>query len=264
MQYNQDKRDAMKVNLDIFEGPMDLLLHLIKKDNIDIYDINISDITKQYLEYLQMLKDLNLDVAGEFLVMASSLMQVKAKMLLPSYQTEFGDEGPDPAKELIERILEYQKFKSASEHLRKKFEVNKDKFYKTALSIEERDKVLNIETFELFDALKRALDRAKDKDTEQEITVEAEQFRIEDKMDKIVNIFANKEWVLVDDIFGGETKTQGVISCFLALLELIKIRKLLANQDNEDKEIRIYLRPENKNIDHRSLLNLNNEGEENE
>ena len=68
----------------------------------------------------------------------------------------------------------------------------------------------------------------------------------------------------MDDIFGGETKTQGVISCFLALLELIKIRKLLANQDNEDKEIRIYLRPENKNIDHRSLLNLNNEGEENE
>lgn len=245
----------MKVNLDIFEGPMDLLLHLIKKDNIDIYDINISDITKQYLEYLQLLKELNLDVVGEFLVMASTLMQIKAKMLLPSYQTELGEEGPDPAKEFIERLLEYQKFKSASEDLKERFEKNRDKYFKTALNIEERDKVLNVETFELFDALKQALSRVKESETKE--IIDTEEFPIEDKMDKIINLFDKKEWVLIDDIFHGETKKLGIITCFLALLELMKVMKLLANQDKESKEIRIYLRPENKNVDHRSLLNLN-------
>ena len=100
---------AINVHINVFEGPMDLLLHLIKKDNLDVCDINIAEITKQYLDYLNVMKELNLEVAGEFLVMASTLMQIKAKTLLPSQAPTSENEGPDPAKELIAKLVEYQK-----------------------------------------------------------------------------------------------------------------------------------------------------------
>ena len=99
--------DTLKIQLDVFEGPLDLLLHLIKKDNLDIYEVNISAITTQYLEYLDLMKQLNLDVAGEFLVMASTLMQIKARQLLPSQVPTTEEQGPDPAKELIAKLVEY-------------------------------------------------------------------------------------------------------------------------------------------------------------
>ena len=118
--------DGIRVRLDVFEGPMDLLLHLIKKDNLDIYDINISEITAQYLEYLDVMKQLNLELAGEFLVMASTLMQIKARQLLPSQAATSEEDGPDPAKELIEKIVEYQKFKQASLYLQENFEKYKN------------------------------------------------------------------------------------------------------------------------------------------
>lgn len=107
----------INVHINVFEGPMDLLLHLIKKDNLDICDINIAEITKQYLDYLNVMKELNLEVAGEFLVMASTLMQIKAKTLLPSQAPTTEDEGPNPVKELIAKLVEYQKYKEASKFL---------------------------------------------------------------------------------------------------------------------------------------------------
>ncbi|HUT85819.1 MAG TPA: segregation/condensation protein A [Elusimicrobiales bacterium] len=236
--------ESINVHTDIFEGPMDLLLYLIRKDNLDIYDIPISQITKEYLEYLEVMSKFNLDVAGEFLVMASTLMQIKAKMLLPSPQEEAGEEGPDPRTDLIEKITQYRKFKQASQYLENRFEHYKDIFYRHSPVFGEKEKTINIEIFDLIGAVKKALSRTKD-DSE---LVNAEEFPIEVKMEKIISALKNKTWLLVDDIFEGETKKSGVIACFLALLELMKLRRIIAGQDKPFSEIRLYLRPKEEEV----------------
>ena len=121
---------AIDIHLDIFEGPLDLLMYLINKNNLDIYDIPISQITREYLEYLDLMKELNLEIAGEFLVMASTLMQIKARMLLPSNEKDEGEEGPDPRKELVERLEEYQKFQKVSGVFEERFMAFKDIYYR--------------------------------------------------------------------------------------------------------------------------------------
>lgn len=242
----------MNVHLNVFEGPMDLLLHLIKKDNLDITEVNISEITKQYLEYLNVMKELNLEVAGEFLVMASTLMQIKAKSLLPSQAPTTEDEGPNPAQELIAKLVEYQKYKEASKFLEGKFDEFKDNFYKSAPIFDNGEKVLNLQLFDLLGAVKRAFERLDERKRVELLNVE--EFPIEVKMEKVVDMFKDRAWVLLDDIFVGETKKRGVITCFMALLELMKIKKLFARQDEKEGQIRVYLNPENKDKDFRELM----------
>jgi segregation and condensation protein A len=234
--------ESMNVAIDVFEGPMDLLLYLIRKNNLDIYDIPIAQITKEYLGYLEVMKELNLDVAGEFLVMASTLMQIKAKTLLPSQAETTGDEGPDPAAELINKITEYQKYKEAAQFLDKQFDRFKDIFYRGSPMFQDAEKVLNLELFELLEAVKRAMDRIEEKAPGRE--VHAEQFPIETRMEKILSLLGEREWILLDDVFSGETKKMGVITCFMALLELLKLHKILARQDKALGEIRVYRRAE--------------------
>ncbi|MDR0291401.1 MAG: segregation/condensation protein A [Elusimicrobium sp.] len=243
---------GINIHIDVFEGPMDLLLHLIKKDNLNIYDVNISDITKQYLEYLEIMKSLNLEVAGEFLVMASTLMQIKAKQLLPSQAPTTEEDGPNPAQDLLNKIMEYQKFKEAGKFLDGKFDEFKDNFYKSAPVFESGERVLNLQMFDLLAAVKRAFDRLDERARVQ--MLETEEFPIETKLEKIIGMLSSKQWVLLDDIFIGETKKRGVITCFLALLELMKIRKVMARQDKKAGEIRIYLNPETKNLDYKELF----------
>ncbi|HJD19384.1 MAG TPA: segregation/condensation protein A [Candidatus Avelusimicrobium excrementipullorum] len=242
----------INVHINVFEGPMDLLLHLIKKDNLDVTDVNVSEITKQYLEYLNVMKELNLEIAGEFLVMASTLMQIKAKSLLPSQVPTSENEGPDPAKELIAKLLEYQKYKEAGKFLEEKLEENKDNFYKSAPIFDNGEKVLNLQLFDLLSAVKRAFDRLDERKRVELLKVE--EFPIEVKMEKVVDMLSRRQWVLLDDIFVGETKKRGIITCFMAVLELIKIKKLLARQDEQDGQIRIYLNPDNKDTDFRQLM----------
>jgi segregation and condensation protein A len=229
---------AIDVHLDIFEGPLDLLLYLIKKNNLDIYDIPISEITKEYLSYLDVMQDLNLDVAGEFLVMASTLMQIKARVLLPSQSAEEGDEGPDPRAELIEKLAEYQKYKEAARLLEERFEQFKDVCYRGAPHFAESEKTLDISFFDLLDAVRRALARVEG--SSQEIYVD--EFPIEVKMEKILNMVISRPWALLDDVFAGETKKMGVVTCFLALLELMKMRRVLVRQDGVFGEVRVYQR----------------------
>ena len=248
---------AINVHINVFEGPMDLLLHLIKKDNLDVCDINIAEITKQYLDYLNVMKELNLEVAGEFLVMASTLMQIKAKTLLPSQAPTTENEGPDPAKELIAKLVEYQKYKEASAYLNQKLEENKDKFYRTAPIFDSGEKVINVQMFDLLAAVKRAFERLDERKRIELLKIE--EFPIEVKMQKVVDMLKNRTWVLLDDIFVGETKKRGIITCFMALLELIKIKKLLARQDEQEGQIRIYLNPENKDKDFKTLMHGNDE-----
>lgn len=242
----------LNIHINVFEGPMDLLLHLIKKDNLDVCDINIAEITKQYLDYLNVMKELNLEVAGEFLVMASTLMQIKAKTLLPSQAPTSENEGPDPAKELIAKLVEYQKYKEASQFLNQKLEENKDKFYRSAPIFDNGEKIINVQMFDLLSAVKRAFERLDERKRIELLKIE--EFPIEVKMQKVVDMLAKRTWVLLDDIFVGETKKRGVITCFMALLELIKIKKLLARQDEKEGQIRIYLNPENKDKDFKTLM----------
>ena len=242
----------INVHINVFEGPMDLLLHLIKKDNLDVTDVNVSEITKQYLDYLNVMKELNLEIAGEFLVMASTLMQIKAKSLLPSQVPTRENEGPDPAKELIAKLLEYQKYKEAGKFLEEKLEENKDNFYKSAPIFDNGEKVLNLQLFDLLSAVKRAFDRLDERKRIELLKIE--EFPIETKMEKVVGLLQSRSWVLLDDVFVGETKKRGIITCFMAVLELIKIKKLLARQDTQEGQIRIYLNPDNKDTDFRQLM----------
>ena len=176
--------DTLKIQLDVFEGPLDLLLHLIKKDNLDVYDVNISAITTQYLEYLDLMKQLNLDVAGEFLVMASTLMQIKARQLLPSQVPTTEEQGPDPAKELIAKLVEYEKFKQASGFLQSNFDKFKDNFYKQAPVFNQEEKVINVQLFDLLAAVKRAFARLEERQNADLLKIE--EFPIDKKMDKII------------------------------------------------------------------------------
>lgn len=242
----------INVCLNVFEGPMDLLLHLIKKDNLDVADVNVSEITKQYLEYLNVMKELNLEIAGEFLVMASTLMQIKVKSLLPSQVPTGENDGPDPAQELIAKLVEYQKYKEAGKFLDGKLEENKDNFYKSAPIFDNGEKVLNLQLFDLLSAVKRAFDRLDERKRIELLKIE--EFPIETKMEKVVDMLRRRPWVLLDDVFTGETKKRGVITCFMAVLELMKIKKLLARQDERDGQIRIYLNPDTKDKDFRELM----------
>ncbi len=230
----------LDIHLDIFEGPIDLLIHLIRKNNLDIYDIPISQITSEYLEYLDIMKSLNLEIAGEFLVMASTLMQIKAKLLLPSQvDAETGEKGPDPRGKLVNMIEEYRRYKGASKSLEERFASYKDVFYRGSPVFTNEEKFLDLEFFVFVEAVKRAFARLPDA-----VSVQGESYPLEPRIDKILDLLSKKEWVLLDDVFATETARQGVITCFIALLELVKQRRIMARQDDACGEVRIYLRPE--------------------
>ena len=224
-----------EVHLEMFEGPLDLLLFLIKKDDLDIYNIPISHITQEYLSYLDMMKEMNLDLAGEFLVLAATLIGIKAKTLLPS-QEELVDEGPDPRAELVAKLLEYQKFKQAAQFLEKRGEEFKDVYYRGAPHFEEAEKSLNMSLFDLLGALREVLDRAEDKSKE----VLGEEFPIEEKIAKILFLLEKRPSLSWDELFADEHKRRGIISCFLALLELVKLQKIFIRQEGNFAKIVIF------------------------
>lgn len=230
---------AYEVHLEVFEGPLDLLLHLIKKSDLDIENIQVSQITREYLEYLGLMKELNLDVAGDFLVMAATLMQIKAHSLLPAVEAAL-DEGPDPRNELVRKLVEYQKFKEAANFLQKRAEEFRGVFYRGAPRFAEREKTLNIRIFDLLSTLSEVLGRAED---DGEI-VEGEEFPLDVKIEKILKMLSDKPYVLLRDIFEGERKRRAIITCFMALLELIKTQQVFARQEAPYSQILIYKKEE--------------------
>ena len=227
-----------EVHLEMFEGPLDLLLFLIKKNDLDIYDIPISQITQEYLNCLDLMKELSLDVAGEFLVTASTLMQIKARTLLPSHAQDEADSGPDPRAELIAKLLEYQRFKEAAKFLDQKGEEFKGVFFRGCPRFGEDEKSLSIPIFDLLSTLREILDRAE----EGGMTLAGEEFPIEDKMRKILALLEANPFVTFRDLFRSEHKRRGILTCFLALLELIKLQRVFARQDGLFAEIRLYKR----------------------
>lgn len=227
---------SYQVRLEMFEGPLDLLLFLIKKDDLDVHNIPISHITKEYLSYLDLMKELNLDVAGEFLVMAATLMAMKAKALLPSSGGD-EEEGPDPASELAQKLLEYQKFKAASSFLEQKHEDFKDVFFRGAPHFDDSEKTLSIGMFDLMESLREILERTEEMGKEE---VVGEEFPIEERMEKILYLLENAPAVTLDEIFADERKRKGVIACFLAMLELIKLQRIFARQEGNFNQVMVY------------------------
>jgi len=225
-----------EVHLDNFEGPLDLLLYLIKRDDLDIYDIPIAKITEEYLSTLELMRELNLEVAGEFLVLAATLMQIKARALLPSPPEEEG--GPDPRSELVERLIEYQKFKAAAQSLAERAQAYKDVFYRGAPIFQDEEKTLDLSLFDLLTAVREALARA------QAATgvVQGEPFPIEEKMEKILFLLEARTYITLRELFADERLRPGILACLLALLELIRQGKVVARQQQLFGPIRIFRR----------------------
>jgi segregation and condensation protein A len=215
-----------QVRIDNFEGPLDLLLHLIKKSEINIYDIPIALIAKQYLEYLEAMKDLNLTVAGEFLVMAATLLQIKSKMLLPVDETiEDEEDGPDPREELVRRLLEYKKFKEAARQLDNQERMWRDLYSREenpAVAVESDETLLeDISLFDLVDALNGILERNPGK---QLLEILPDNLTVRDRMNAILEALEGQESVTFSSLFESSSHRLVVIVTFLALLELIRLR----------------------------------------
>ena len=232
---------SYKLRLDSFEGPLDLLLHLIRLNEVDIYDIPIASITDQYIEYLEMMRELDLELASEFLLMAATLMEIKSRMLLPAGPDEEEME-EDPRFELIEQILEYKKFKELSGNLGERARTENKVFqrnFKEEIDMETGEPLLEASTFELLQAFKKVLEYAAG-ESFSEITLE--EVSIEEKMEELRSRLKEKSNMLLDEIFEGQAKTKSMlIVTFLALLELIRLKEVAARQKKQFDKIRLFL-----------------------
>ncbi len=230
---------TLDVRLDNFEGPLDLLLYLIRKNDLEIADIPIAQITTEYLAYLDIMKDLNLEVAGEFLVMASTLMQIKAQMLLPSPES-VEETGPDPRSELVSKLMEYQRFKEASAILTGWNDKAKDVYYRhVPARFAEEEYVLKASTVDLLAAFKRVLDAAP-----REVgQVMREEIPIEVKIREILDMLEAHASIAFEEVFRPGMRKIDLIVTFMALLELVRLRQVVAAQAEIFGGIRLY-RPE--------------------
>jgi len=241
------------VKLDIFEGPLDLLLYLIRKNEVDIYDIPIALITEQYLEYLDLMTVLNLDIAGDFLVMAATLAKIKSKMLLPpSVDSEEGEEEDDPRAELMEHLLEYQQYKEVADRLKNRELLEKDIF--TRIQIEEHipelDKnsaVIEASLFDLVDALKKVIERKDLPGNLMEVAVE--KISVREKICEILSTVKKNQQIIFQSLFDGLSTKYEIVVAFLALLELIRLRAIKVFQVHPHGEIRIIALDRDVRID---------------
>lgn len=230
---------SYQVRLTQFEGPLDLLLHLIRRDKINIYDINISHITREYLGYIEIMQELQLEVAGEFFVMAATLMRIKAQMLLPRHHVE-EDEEEDPRDELVRNLLEYKKFKEAARNFKEMEEDRRLVFTRPpadppAEAAETPE--LNVSLFDLIDAFRSVMDELRKKTP---FRIEKESWTVEGKRDMIRQRIGDRSEVLFSELFGGETSRMEVIVTFLALLEMVRLGTVRARQMERGGDIWLY------------------------
>jgi len=228
-----------KVHLEnLFEGPMDLLIHLIKKNELDIYDIPIALITEQYLEYLKWMKLMNIDFAGEFLVMASTLAQIKSRMLLPVHEE---DDQEDPRLELTRPIVEYLQMKSAAEQLSDRNLLGDNIFARGAhgqeVLADAQDEYVTIGLFELIDAFQKILDKIPGEDR-MEFT--ADRISVKDKISQIVDILEKKGSTTFEELFSDSPDKGEIIVTFLAILEMMKLALIRAVQHVQTGVLRLF------------------------
>ncbi len=217
----------MKVKLDIFEGPLDLLIYLIKKDHLNIYDIPIVKVVDQYIQFLELMKLLDINLASEYMVMAANLINIKSKMLLPREEEAQAPE-EDPREELIRRLLEYEKFKEAAEFLRDK-EKQRQKYFKRPSGDSHRtESYIEASIFDLISAFKTAL-----KEVPKDIFFEVvkDEFTVEDKIHDLLHLLVVKEKITLNELFSSAKNKLEIVVIFLAILELIKLKEIVAIQE---------------------------------
>lgn len=224
---------------DIFEGPMDLLVHLIKKHEVDIYDIPIALITKQYLEYLELMKAMNIDVAGDFLVMASTLAHIKSRMLIPAHENENDDE--DPRLELVRPLEEYLRMKSAAERLSERDLLGEDTFVRNPSQedylLNPEDAVISVGLFELIDAFQKILENITPGGR---IEINADTITVRDRIVQIVDIFEARGSVTFNELFSKNADKSEVIVTFLAILEMVRLALVQIVQHTRSGIIRLF------------------------
>ena len=228
---------AYKVKLDVFEGPLDLLLYLVRKDEMDIYDISIERITRQYLEYLEAMESIDVEIGGEFIVMAANLLYIKSRTLLPvDLQGPVEEEGEeeDPRWELIRQLIEYKKFKEAAGDLRDREELRTKLFGRTPSAPPPDGGATllagEVGALDLISAFQRVLERLeKRKGAEREI--EADRFTVSEKIEYVLKILPENEPLKFEELFAGQTTRGELVATFLALLELVRLRHVQVEQD---------------------------------
>jgi segregation and condensation protein A len=234
MTYTMTNDQLYSIKVPVFEGPLDLLLHLIKDNKIDIYDIPITVITKQYLEYIEIMKELNLEIASEFLVMAATLIYIKSRMLLPPDETIETEEQEDPRAGLVQRLLEYQAYKEASGILREREEIwanifSRPPMDKDKVEVEPELYLFDVNIFDLMGALKKIMSKV----PPEAIKITRETLTVKDRIAMILDKMENEHTMRFDALFEEDTTRVQIIVTFLALLEILRLGLVRAYQDRD-------------------------------
>jgi segregation and condensation protein A len=239
--------EAYPIKLENFEGPLDLLIHLIRRNEVNIYDIPVVLITEQYLAYIELMQELNLDVAGEFLVMAATLIHIKSRMLLPRPPAEDNDaelETEDPREALVRRLLEHQKFKAAAELLHERETVRSAQWPRSDAAVadaagEEYEPELEVDLFSLLAAFRGVLERA---NRRPKVLLPPEQMSVEARIDQLLERLSETQACGFDELFADAQDRGGLIVTFLALLEMIRLKLVRVFQAGSFGPIRVYKR----------------------
>ncbi len=234
---------SYEIKLDVFEGPLDLLLYLIKKNKIDIYNIPIALITDQYLQYLEMLRSLNLDLAGEYLVLASTLIHIKSRMLLPADEESEAEEEGDPRLELVQQLIEYQSYKEAALGLDSRLLLERDVFarglYVEAPAETEKDEEdIELSLFDLVASFQKIVSQM---NKEELLEINGERMSLADCINEIMERLTKEQNLLFTDLLETLRDKRKIIYTLLAILELMKLRMIKAYQTGPFGVIRIIL-----------------------
>jgi segregation and condensation protein A len=236
--------EAYPVRLINFEGPLDLLLHLIKKNEMNVYDIPISTVTQQYVDYLDLMQEMDLDVAGEFLVMAATLIHIKSRMLLPRVDPTQEDPEEDPRDALVRRLVEHQRFKAAAELLHEK-EIQRSAMWTRAdgpvadVVGTAPEPEIEVDLFSLMAAFRQVLERAR---ARPRVLLPPEQIPIETRIEQLLERLSETEACGFEDLFADVQTRAGMIVTFLALLEMIRLKLVRVFQQASFTPIRVYKR----------------------
>lgn len=229
-----------EIKLDIFEGPLDLLLYLIKKNDIDIFNIPIALITEQYLKYVDMMRSLNLTLAGEYLVLASTLLHIKSRMLLPAHDDESEEDVPDPREQLVKQLLEYQVFKGAAFQLDNLPLLNRD-FFKRGSTPEKTEDIYEYSEsniFELVEVFYKIMSRANEENL---MEIDTETMSVTERMNKIMEMLSQKNNLTFTEILEECVSRRLILYTFLAILELMKLKVIKVYQTSSFGVIRVSL-----------------------
>jgi len=242
-----------KVKFEVFEGPLDLLLYLIRKEEVDIYEVNLTKLASQFIEYIEMMREFDLEIAGEFLVMASTLMYIKSRELLPvdqQAQLEGEEEGEDPRWELIRQLVEYKKFKDAAAQLQALEATQEKVFPRVPVKLEFENEAPaakpDVSIFDLLNAVNAVLKRFEKREGNTRDIFE-DKWTVSEKIEYVVRILTARETVRFSELFEDAMSRSEVVCTFLALLELIRLKQLLCAQSEDFGEIEIKKRPASAN-----------------